>query len=98
MGSNYTVTIPRGYMLCVQTILHSALISVCCSYTVAWKSPSFHDRYSSPMNVCSLGTLFYTHETAMFGITQTQMPSTPMDSSNVSAFNVRAGIVDGAPR
>ena len=57
-SSNFALTIPRGYMQWVQPISHSVLISVCGSYTVVWKSPSFHDRYSSLMNVGSLGTLF----------------------------------------
>ena len=55
MNRNYH---PQRNQAWVQPILHSMLISVCGSYTVVWKSPSFHDRYSSPMNVGSLGTLF----------------------------------------
>ena len=81
MNSNYTLIIPIGYMQCIQPILHSVLISVCFSYTNVWKSPSLHDRYFPPMNVGSLGTLFYTHETAMFWMTKP-----PMDSSNVLAL------------
>ena len=76
--SCYTLTILRGYIQWVQPILHS--------YTIVWKSPIFHDRYSSLMHVASLGMLFKTHETAMFGLTKTTMRSTPMDSSYVSAL------------
>ena len=83
MSSNYTFTIPRGYMQWIQPILHSVLISVCGFYTVLWKSHSFHDRYSSPMNVGSLGMLLLTHKTAMCGMMKTPMP---IDSSNVSAL------------
>ena len=36
------------------------------------------------MNVGSLGKLFDTHETAMFEMTKTPTPSTPMDSNKVS--------------
>ena len=43
MSSKYTLTIPRGYMLWVQPILHTALISVRGSNTVVWKSPSIYD-------------------------------------------------------
>ena len=43
VSSNYALTIPKGYMQWFLLILHSVLISVCCSYIIMWKSPSFHD-------------------------------------------------------
>ena len=46
MSSNYTITISRGYIQWVQPILNPVLISVYGSYTVVWKRPTFHDRYS----------------------------------------------------
>ena len=45
MSSKYALTIPRWYMQWVQPILHSMWISLCGSYIVVWKSPSFHDIF-----------------------------------------------------
>ena len=79
MSRNCTLTIPRRYMQWVQLILHSVLISVCGSYPVVCKSPSFHDRYSPQMNASSFETLqlFQTHETVMFRMTKTPCPARP---------------------
>ena len=70
----------------IQPILHSERIFVCGSYTVMWKSPSFHDRYSSPVNVDSLRTLFKLTKRSCLGSRKTPMSSTYMDSRMVSAL------------
>ena len=52
---------------------------------VVWKSPFFHDRYSLPMNVGSLGSCFKLAKQPCLGWRKLPMSSMPIDS-NVSAL------------